>query len=475
MRQLAAFSTSLFGREDRSYPKNDQGNGIKWIKIYGLRWGINTEDNGFNYATLINNGGNKELHIYRDIGLGIEYAQAIGTGLGVETVDIVPVGSSGLSGRVRFEYPGSDDTDIWIVHRWNVPGLAKNIDLEAGEPELTDDYTAFMAGLETLARSLGSDLLSKSAIVRDQVTTGLIAGAIAEFIKSANKLSGNVITAIPDTVGGGLAWEYSGIIKDLADAMVADDHYFTPNIVANSVPTFPAAQAGQYDFTITPKQYVEDADVFRVECISTLASTQKETFRIGSNNRGQESNILTIGQDFDSRQLGLAIRMERDMLLAGAGSAYLTNPTITGESSDYVDMGSKKLYGTLTKNGTERRIRMYRQIDKLEADLVADSGIVIDVEPFTIQVTSAKNSGINMTYLIDASLALDGDYDFEVQLNIANPGEYWEFETSNNMAGIWIILFGRIYLYDGFPTTGSTQIDESLIRIWDETLNGYWL
>lgn len=478
MRQLAAMSTSFFGREDRPYVLYDEDQTIKWIKISGAKRGINTESGdlyGWAFAKIINNGGNKELHIYADVGLGTEVAQAIGTGLLVETVDIVEVSSSNVTGKARFEYGSGDDTDIALVFRWNVPGLADNIDVESGDDVLTDYYDSFLDGIATLSRAYGSDLLAKAGTMRDQVTIGLFAGGIAQLIDSPNRLSGNVLTPIADTTGGKLAWTYTGIVKDLDDKMIEDSEVFKENTVAAGSVVAGSNNTGDFNFTKTPKQYCEDGDVVRLECLSTLGSTQKELFSVGSVNRGSEPYRITIGQNFDSRMLGILLRLERNMNLTGAGAAYLASPTITGETSDYVDMSSLKLYGTITKSnsGADLQIRLWRASTKGAADKVADSGTITDTEPYTIVCTEVNNSGITMTYTIDTGAAGDGDYVFEVELKIASVGDWWEIPLTNNMAGIWAIVLGRTFLYE-FQTDPTETIPEGILRIWDESLNGYW-
>jgi hypothetical protein len=473
MRQLSGMSTSFFGREDRVYVLNDENGNIHWLKLYGLKRGVNTDQNGWGYAEISDSGGNKLIEIYSDGAKTALVANALGTGLATEVLDVVEQNNSGVTGRIKFEMAFAD-ADIKIIPRWNVPGLSKNFDSEAGDPELTDDYSSYMAGLETLARSIGADLLAKAGIVRDQTNDGLFTGAVAEVVRSSHRLTGRLLQAISNVSQGQLEWDYSGIVPDLASKMDEEDWYLKPCVVAAGAISAGSGNAGSYNWTRSPKQYAEDGDTVRVECISTLGSVNKERFSVGSVNRGEDPNRLTIAQDFDSRQLGILLRLERDMLLTGVGAAYLTNPTITGETSTYVDMNSKKLYGIVSKSGLERRVRLYQGIDRLDTQIVADTGTLTPTEPETVSATSVRNSGITMTFLLDASGALDGDHLFEVELNIANVGDWWEFDLSNDMAGIWVVLLGRIWLYDGFPTTGSTQVPEELIRIWDETLNGKW-
>jgi len=471
-RQMAAFSQSFFGYEDVVYVNLDQANDIRFIKLDGIKKGENTDSEGFLYVDKDLNGSDKRLRIYKDSGLTSLVATAQGTLAADELVDVTENNSSGITGKSYFAHT-TDDSDIFLTIRFNVPSLSDEFDPKAGTPDLSDDYSSFMNALGTTGRAVGADLVAKAGLFRDLMSDALFVGAVAEFIQSGYRISGTLLDATPNTVGGQLAWTYRGILPDLYKAMSDDSQLLKKTTASIGAAVAGSLNTGALTFqSKTAREYAEDGDTVRVECLTELGTTELEKFAVSTVKRGQESYRATLRQGFDSRALGLYLLLRRSMTLSGAGSSYLTVPTITGENTTNIDATNGVLYGELIKSGSTRRVKLYTSTNRLTSELVSDSGDVTDSEPFTIETLGVGNSTLAMTFLLNTGAAGDATYDFEVALNLPKKGDYWELPVTSDERGTFSTVLGRVFQYELPTDLSSPTIDDRLAHTWNDREKG---
>lgn len=480
-RQLATMSESFIDMTTPIYVMLDDAKQIAWLKIQGLKKGVNTDASGWLYVSLDLDGADVRVRVYKDAGLANLVLTATGTLATIQDIDFTEANASGLSGSVRAKRT-ADDADIWLVPRYNVPGLASNFDTatDVGNDDLSEDYATFMSDLETLSREIGNDLLSHSISMRDNYINNFFTTIAAELISSGNQQSGRLLDATPTTTNGALTWKYEGIIKDLYDQMVDDADHIQANTVSAGSATAGSGNGGKLTVTTkTPMQYCYDDDKVWIKCVSALGASLLERFEISSEQAGVDTYQATFRQTFESRLIGLTLFLNRTIALGGAGAPGAPNgiytPTIVGENTSNVDVSAKALYGDYIQSGTTRRLIIYNGSGKAAADIVADSGVV-DIggaEPTTITAIGSGTTPLTSFAATSGGGLGDGTFAVTIDLALPDVGDYWSFDLVNDLAGVASFVLGRAFLFE-FYTNAAPTISDVDMRIWDDTLRGDW-
>ncbi len=467
-RELDMAARCFAGYKDRVYVVYDQTPQVQEVKLYGLSRGTNTDAYGNIYASCASSTGSWIAKLYKNSARTSQVASGIHTTCNTsQTVTLTSKNSSGLSGTMKLSAHSADESDIKLIPRYNFVGLADDLDPTVTlDTDLSDQYAAALSSWTARCTAIANGLLSQRGACETEMTN-IIKSVFAELINSGNMVSGDLLSGTVTTTGGQVTYTYSGILKDLYDAMSTNSAFIKMSTVSFGTVTSGAGQQGRLSATTkTPTQYVEADDTIRIECVKTLDSA-KEEFTVKSKKYGEANYQMRLGQAFQAPEIGIkTMTFNRKIQMTGSAitdhaASNITSgtATITGETSTYVDLSNSALYGKLTTSGSWHSVALY-------SDSTRSACVAYGTRTGAGSVTCAEYGSSGITFVCTIVGAPETS-NFQVDLNIGQVEDYWEMTASNNETGVFSYILGRVFKYD-LPASASPTIPDSYTTNWDD-------
>jgi len=487
-RVLNKFAKSYLGYEDTINITNDTEQAIKFLSLTGLVKGGNTDGAGLLYLSLASLGGsawNIKVYASADHDAATRVASGTASVLCAREVALVEQGDSGITGIISLAAYSDDDEDVIAIPRWNITAMHDDIDPTNADDVLADYISQHITGGKSTARTIGTAITGAQNQAAAQINN-IMRGALARLVESGNIATGNLLTKTTTKASGAVTLSYTGIVKDVIDQMTADSTEFKANTVSLGSLTSGTGQQGRVTATVkTAQNYVVDDDTFTIRCVKALGS-ETEEFSVKSETYGEAENRLRLGASFTAPELGIkAMTLDRNVLFStyspASGNTYYAKTfsnlsfTITGETSDFVDVGASKIYGSGIKASATDvvTISYYRGSSRAEADKIATVSFANpgNDTPKSATLTQSNSSGITIVQPCDDLDAMPDDVEFTWQVNLGlnEVSDYYKLDAVNNNVGVWSNVLGRLYKIE-FPTNSSEDISEDYIRIWEDFL-----
>lgn len=481
IRDATKYSKSFTGYENILYPipvdisTAETVDYIDEIKLYGLDAFGDTDLNG-NMSLVLSaatDPATSITYVYickSAVAVASAIASGTMTNTSASTVTLTADNDSGVSGTITIS--GFDTAGAYVhilVPRWSMNDRADDFDATvASDYDLSEEYSAWKTAFKNQVAATGNAIVGQAAALEDSFKNDFFRGPVAEFIDSGHKDDGTLLNVTFSGSSGTVSWTYSGIVKDFDDRMDTDSEYFLKNTTSAASLASGAGQQGAMQGSPSLRDYCQDADTYRFECVKTLDSTTEE-YDVSTLKLGDAERRMRLGQSYDSPRLGFSVTMSRYMAVTGsAASAFtdITSATITGETSSYVT--DTTLYGELITSATSKHtINLWkdsaRSVTKVATGTRTGDG--------AISCTTYGGSGI--TFAATIAGITDGDREFALDLNVSQVGDYFTFVSANDEAGLFATMLGRIFEYE-FPVTssGNETIPEGYARNWEDFLTG---
>jgi len=418
--------------------KDNTDDGLLWIKLYF-------------------SSPNYFVELYKDSGMASGNKVASGSWNATPfTITLSESNDSGIFGTVYMAYTG-DDSNILLQTdpAWppSADYLIQKWEGNPQDPNAADSNSDMISILQAALEASPATLASLNASIRSALDSEFWLKLSAIALESGEL----TVWTATETVGaaGEIAITTSGVLLDFINGMVEDSETVQQNTI--SFPAFTGVATPSGDFTQTSRvayQYVRPEKI-RLRCVKTLTETLEEFEVIGAVS-GTAPNRLRIGATYKSLDLGVSILLDRKTTTT---STQLTSIEVTGESSANTS-SEGKLYTKLTNpEGTTRLLEIFTNSARTDEYKVAEGqrdgdGTIV-----------ANGVGIGGLLRVSATVTYTGTENAEIDLLISELNDVWESTITNNEAGIFITMIGRMYPGAVLNPSGSPTIDEAWAKI----------
>jgi len=423
----------------------------------GVKRGANTDVDGKLYAELVDlgaPGGPYQVEVFKDAAKApgdlVASGQIVATS---GTIGLTEKNNSGLTGSVDIVWTIDDttcelildiawprQTDSWLKDNSDKDRADAQSDLDTGTQNILEGISATLSGINS---SMLSNMDSNFWLV-----------LVAILIDSGE--AGVWTPTETVQAGGEVVVSKSGVLQDLIDFMIDDVESVQENAVTFPALSGVASPVGSFAQTSrVAYPYVRNEKI-KLRCVKTITGTLEE-FELTGGLTGAAPNRLRLGATFRSLDLGVELLLERDLTTT---STALTNIVLTGESSANIS-SEGKLYTRLTNpTGTTLLLEVFTHSSRTEEFKVAEgqrdgNGVIV----------ATAYGAFGGSLRIQADVAYVGDEDAEMNLQISQLNDVWESTLTNDEAGIFQTMIGRIYSGAAFPDDAVPTIDERTARI----------
>lgn len=416
------------------------------------------------YINVSDAGGDRTVDVYNSDSRAGGAKIATGTRTGDGAITLAEANSSGVSGSVTVVFANQDDTIVLLID----PAYKESLDDLAAETT-DDDQSLLRDDSDRNAKNTYDSIQNALAGERSKLLTDqdfFVFTVARDLIESGESFAAAVQENLQ--TGGSVTLDEEGVIKDLIDTMIADSQDLigsSPVLGADAL----TSTDGSATITRSVQNWVRESK-FRFTCNKTIDAAGPETFRVVNDKLGQAPNDLTFGAQFRSGALGLEYLLERSLIfVAGTSSSEGSAWTLSGESSNSVDMGTAggRLYANITSDGSAHTILLYRASGLADVDLVATGSIDGSAEK-SVTFTAENGSGLNIaclfTWVDNGTFSLD--------LGAFAVDDFIEFSITTENSGLMAKYLGNRYRMEFPVDSSSPSLDTAgaLIKIPEDIL-----